>query len=93
MLNRGICGNTVRNLIMVYRPNGQELEKEWIMAFYLFKDDPRYTLAQENVHGGYVLRFNDKIIGQSFYRSDMVMLALGHYDRQFIGPVKDIRYA
>ena len=27
MLNRGICGDIVRHLIMVYRPNGQELEK------------------------------------------------------------------
>ena len=34
MLNRGICGNTVHNLIMVHRPNGQELERRnGIMEF------------------------------------------------------------
>jgi hypothetical protein len=27
MLNRGICGDIVRHIIMVYRPNGQELER------------------------------------------------------------------
>ena len=47
MLNRGICGDIVRHLIMVYRPNGQELERgNKIMPRTITKAETLFTFDE-----------------------------------------------